>query len=195
MYDYIKGTVAELNPAELVLENQGIGYKILISLQTYDKIQGEKEVKIFLYHLVREEEEALFGFADKEERRVFTLLISVSGIGPGTARMMLSSISTEDITRAITDGDVNKIKSVKGIGLKTAQRVIIDLKDKISKGGTGLDLTSQPSANNVTRGEAASALILLGFNKNAVEKVLDAILSKEPECKLEEMIKKALKLL
>lgn len=195
MYDYIKGTVSEINPAEIVLDNNGIGYKILISLQAYEKLEGLTEAKLFTYHLVREDEETLYGFFDKEERRIFTLLISVSGIGPGTARMMLSSLSSEEISKAIISGDVNKIKSIKGIGLKTAQRAIIELKDKISKGSSELDLTYTATTSNPHRDEAISALVLLGFNRNSVEKVLNTILSQQPGCTLEEMIKKALKLL
>lgn len=195
MYDYIKGTVSELTPTEIVLENAGIGYKILISLHSFENLRGQTDAKIYIYHLIREDEETLYGFFDKEERRIFTLLISVSGIGPNTARMMLSSLSPDEISKAIIGGDVNKIKSIKGIGLKTAQRAIIELKDKISKGSADIDLSLSSASSNTYKGEAASALILLGFNKNAVEKVLDNILSKEPSLSLEEIIKKALKLL
>ncbi len=194
MFDYIKGSVADINPAEIIVETGSIGYRILISFQSYEKLRDAKQVKLYLYHLLREDEESLYGFFDKEERRIFTLLISVTGIGPNTARMMLSSLSTDEITRAITEGDVNKIKSVKGIGLKTAQRAIIELKDKISKGGSDIDLSSSYSSNP-NKKEASSALILLGFNKTTVDKALDTILSKEPSCSLEDIIKKALKLL
>ena len=194
MYDYIKGSIEELNPAEMVIECGGIGYKVAISLNSYEKFHTLKEAKVYVYHHVREDEETLYGFWDKNERRIFTLLISVSGIGPNTARMMLSSLSADEVSAAITTSDVNKIKGVKGIGLKTAQKVIIELKDKIAKGsGSEIDL-SPAGANHFTK-EATSALILLGFTKAAVEKAVSAIVAKEPGCSLEDIIKKALKVL
>lgn len=194
MYDYIKGSIEELNPAEMVIECGGIGYKVAISLNSYEKFHTLKEAKVYVYHHVREDEETLYGFWDKNERRIFTLLISVSGIGPNTARMMLSSLSADEVSAAITTSDVNKIKGVKGIGLKTAQKVIIELKDKIAKGsGSEIDL-SPTGANQFTK-EATSALILLGFTKAAVEKAVSAIVTKEPGCSLEDIIKKALKVL
>lgn len=194
MYDYISGTLCSVSPTEITIDNNGIGYKILISLQTYEKISKSEKAKIYIHHLVKEDDEALYGFFDTEERTLFEHLISVSGIGPGSARMMLSSLSTQEIRTAIIAGDVNKIKSVKGIGLKTAQKAIIELKDKIGKGSSSNDLFISPSTNSA-RAEASSALVLLGFNKPNVEKALDMLLSKEPDCSLEEMIKKALKML
>lgn len=194
MYDYIGGTISAISPAEITLDNHGIGYRILISLQTYQKLCREKDAKLYIHHLVREDEEALYGFFDVRERSIFELLISVSGIGPNTARMMLSSLSSEEVETALVSGDVNKIKSVKGIGLKTAQRAIIELKDKLSKESVGGNINLS-FAENSSRAEAGSALIQLGFGKSAVEKVLDSILSKEPTISLEEMIKKALKML
>ena len=197
MYDYISGNIVELTPAEMVVDNHGIGYKILISLQTFSALQGADEGKIYIYHHKHEDDELFYGFADKEERNIFTLLVSVSGIGPNTARMMLSALTTDEVRTALISGDVNKIKSVKGIGLKTAQRAIIELKDKVGKDGSGsaaLDLgTSFESSSH--REEAYGALITLGFTKAAVEKVLGTILKKEPLCTSEEIIKKALKLL
>ena len=197
MYDYISGNIVELTPAEMVVDNHGIGYKILISLQTYSALQGATEGKIYIYHHKHEDDELFYGFADKEERAIFTLLVSVSGIGPNTARMMLSALTTDEVRMALISGDVNKIKSVKGIGLKTAQRAIIELQDKVGKDGSGsaaLDLgTSFESSSH--REEAYGALITLGFTKAAVEKVLGTILKKEPLCTSEEIIKKALKLL
>ena len=133
MYDYIKGEIVELSPAELVLECGGIGYYIMISLQTYESLKGNSEAKVYIYHHLREDDEQFYGFATKNERELFKLLISVSGIGVGSARMMLSSLTDEEIRNAIIGEDVRKIKSVKGIGLKTAQRLIVDLKDKIVK--------------------------------------------------------------
>ena len=197
MYDYIKGTLEELSPAEAVVECHGIGFKLgfklQISLNTYDRLQGQKEVRLYVHHHLREDEETLYGFCDKEERRIFALLIGVSGIGPNTARMMLSSLTADEVSTAIASGDVNRIKGVKGIGLKTAQKVIIELKDKISRGGAELDLSGGSSAANTS--EACSALVMLGFTKNAVEKTVASIVKKEPGLSLEDIIKKALKML
>ena len=193
MYDYIKGSLAEITPTEAVVENNGLGYKLQISLQTYADIQSLNHVKLYIHHHLREDIEQWYGFNTKEERSIFTMLIEVSGIGPNTARMMLSSMTSEEIKNAIVAGDVNRIKSIKGIGLKTAQRVIIDLKDKIMKGGNTPVETLLPSQNNANREEALSALVLLGFAKNAAEKVLQGILKENPDYSLEEMIKIALK--
>ncbi|MDD2292957.1 MAG: Holliday junction branch migration protein RuvA [Bacteroidales bacterium] len=196
MYDYIKGQLIELNPADVTVECSGIGYNILISLSTYSKLQKEKSecVKLFLYHYLREDDELFFGFFDKDERDVFIQLISVSGIGPNTARMMLSSMSADEIKVAIVSQDVNKIKGVKGIGLKTAQRVILELKDKISK-DHGKEFAFDDGGMNTIRTEASGALILLGFSKPAVEKVLTSLFKENPDYSLEELIKKALKVL
>ncbi|HIZ88154.1 MAG TPA: Holliday junction branch migration protein RuvA [Candidatus Coprenecus pullistercoris] len=194
MYDYIKGSVEELNPAWAVIECGGIGYLMQISLYTYEKLRDCREARIFIHHHVREDEETLFGFFDKEERRIFTLLISVSGIGPNTARMVLSSLTPDEISAAVASGDVNRIKAVKGIGLKTAQKVIIELKDKIAKGSSQqIDLSG--SGTGTDTAEACSALIMLGFTKNAVEKTVASIVRKEPGLSLEDIIKKALKIL
>lgn len=196
MYDYISGKIVELTPAEMVVDNNGIGYKILISLQTYSSLQGAAEGKIYVYHHKHDDDELFYGFADKEERMIFTLLVSVSGIGPNTARMMLSALTTDEVRLALITGDVNKIKSVKGIGLKTAQRAIIELKDKVGKesGSAQIDLGTGVHGSQ-ERDEAYGALLTLGFTKSAVEKVINAILKKEPGCTSEEIIKKALKLL
>jgi len=198
MYDYIKGHIAELNPAQVTLESYGIGYNILISLTTFTKLQtvGNNEVKLFIHHVVREDDEQFYGFFDKNERTIFRLLISVSGVGPNSARMMLSSLSPDEVSTAIISQDVNKIKSVKGIGIKTAQRVILELKDKIEKGSSNDVIFDVASfGNSPVKDEATSALILLGFSKPNVEKVVSSILCKEPEVKLEDLIKKALKML
>lgn len=194
MYDYISGNISEINPAEVIVDNHGIGYRILISLQTYDRIRSEKDVKLFIWHLVREDEESLFGFFDREERRIFILLIGVSGIGPNTARLMLSSLTTQDIKTAVINSDVNKIKGVKGIGLKTAQKAIIELKDKIDKSPAGAEIFENTLGTS-SKSEAVTALVTLGFSKQAAEKATDAILKKEPDSSLENLIKKALKLL
>ena len=195
MYEYIYGTLAELNPAEAIIEAGGIGYKILISLGTYSEIEHNagQPVKLFLYHLLREDDEALYGFADKQERALFELLISVSGVGPGTARMMLSSMSSDELQNAIIGQDVRKIKAIKGIGTKTAERIILELKDKIVKG------EGRPAAvigtNSATRDEAFNALILLGFAKPNVEKALEMVLKDNPTISLENLIKNSLKIL
>ncbi len=193
MYDYIKGTLEEINPTEAIIENNGIGYNLQISLQTFTAIQSTKEVKLFIYHHVREDIQLWYGFYSKEERAIFISLIDVSGIGPNTARVMLSSLSCSEIKSAIVSGDVNKIKSVKGIGLKTAQKVIIELKDKFSKSPddfTELLLGSQPSVN---LDEALSALVMLGFNKAAADKVIKSIYKENPNYTIEELIKFSLK--
>lgn len=194
MYDYISGSITEINPAKVVIDNHGIGYDIQISIQTYDRLREEKEAKLYIWHLVREDEEALFGFFDKEERRIFTLLIGVSGIGPNIARVMLSSLSADEIKTAVSTGDVGKIKGVKGIGLKTAQKIIIELRDKIAKSASDGEIPGFSGASP-QKSEAVTALITLGFAKLAAEKAIDTILKKEPECTLEQMIRKALKML
>lgn len=191
MFEYIKGILEDITPSNAVVEVAGIGYNLHISVNTYSKIHTQKEVKLFLHHVVREDAELLFAFADKAERDLFRLLISVSGVGPNTARIMLSSLTPAEVAAAITTGDINRIKSVKGIGLKTAQRVLVDLKDKVGKDaveGAGL-----VSVGNVAREEALSALVTLGFAKANVEKVLDTILNDDPGVKVEEIIKTALK--
>jgi Holliday junction DNA helicase RuvA len=194
MYDYIKGMITELSPTEAILESNSIGYKILISLQTYSKLKPDQSVKLYLYHHIREDTELFYGFFEKEERYIFSLLTGVSGIGPNTARMMLSSLSTEEIRGAIISGDVNKLKSIKGIGLKTAQRLLIELKDKIVKGDQYDISSSFISTGDIRlREEATSALILLGFPRSNVDKVVGQILKEAPEILLEDAIKLALK--
>lgn len=193
MYDYIKGNISEISPTEVIVECCGIGYSIMISLQTYDILKDSSEAKIFIYHYIREDDEQFYGFATKDERELFKLLISVSGVGVASARMMLSSLSDEEIRNAIMGEDVAKIKSIKGIGLKTAQRLILDLKDKIIKGG-GVDkanLTIQESNNNID--EATTALLNLGFTKANISKILPSILKSEPQASIETIIREALK--
>ncbi|MDR2292800.1 MAG: Holliday junction branch migration protein RuvA [Prevotellaceae bacterium] len=190
MYEYIKGNITELTPAYAIIETGGIGYFINISLQTYSQIYQRHEARLLLHYIVREDAHALFGFFDEDERNVFRLLLSVNGIGANTARMMLSSITSYEIRMAIEKDDITKLKSVKGIGLKTAQRIIVDLKDKISKTPAGNIFIS---GNNQIRNEAVSAMITLGFTKNAVEKCIDAILLENPDLKVESIIKQALK--
>ena len=194
MYDYIKGTLEESTPTEAVIDNNGIGYSLQISLQTYTAIQGCKDVRLYIYHHLREDTELFFGFYSKEERSLFLLLIGVNGIGPNTARMMLSSLSCQELTNAILTGDVNKIKGVKGIGLKTAQRVIIDLKERVGKGDakSALSLAEFGAASQIKE-EALAALVMLGFSKAASEKAIDSILKEKPGSTIEELIKHSLK--
>lgn len=191
MIDYIKGKVVQLTPAFVTIETNGIGYFVNISLTTFSRLEGASEAKILVHEVIREDAHLLFGFADKEERDIFRLLISVSGVGAATARMMLSSLSPGEIEKAIVGGDVNLLKGVKGIGSKTAERIIVDLKDKLGKqAGTGEIFSF---SDNTRREEALSALIMLGFAKGAVAKVLDKILREEHNLTVEEMIKRALK--
>ena len=193
MIDYIKGSLVEITPTDMVLECHGIGYKILISLQTYEALNGRSETTVYIHHYIREDEELYYGFATKDERELFRLLIGVSGIGASTARMMLSSLTSDEIRNAILAEDINKIKSIKGIGLKSAQRLILELKDKVVK-GAGSDSTSlfQTGTPGVTD-EAVTALVMLGFTKANVNKAVSAVLKDKPTATLEEIIKLSLK--
>ena len=198
MIDYIKGTIAELTPTRVVLDNNGIGYRIEISLQTYEVLEGKKEATVFIYHYFRQREdiEMYYGFATRDERELFELIISVSGIGVNSARMMLSSFSAEELREAILSEDVNRIKSVKGIGLKSAQRLILELKDKIVKGeGSSTSEVLFQATSNEAIEEATRALTMLGFSKPNVNKAIQTILKKNPGAKVEEIIKQALKMM
>jgi len=191
MIDYIKGKITQITPTFLTIETGDIGYFINISLTTFARLEGVSDCKILVHEVIREDAHLLFGFADKEERDIFRLLISVSGVGASTARMMLSSLSPGEIEKAIIGADVHLLKSVKGIGLKTAERIIVDLKDKLGKqAGTGEIFAF---SDNTKREEALSALVMLGFAKGAVSKVLDRIVHEEKNLTVEEMIKRALK--
>lgn len=191
MIDYIKGAVTQITPTFLTIETGGIGYMVNISLTTFSRLEGKSEFKILIHEVIREDTHQLFGFADNDEREIFRLLISVTGVGANTARMMLSSLNPAEIEKSIAGSDVNALKSVKGIGLKTAQRIIVDLKDKIGKhAGNGEIFAFE---NNTRRDEALSALVMLGFAKSAVAKVLDNIVRTEKNLTVEELIKKALK--
>ena len=193
MIDYIKGQIIELTPTELILENHGIGYSILISLQTYEAFQLQTQAVAYIHHYLREEEELYFGFATKDERELFRLLIGVSGIGVASARMMLSTLSSEEIRQAILSEDINRIKSVKGIGLKSAQRLVLELKDKIVKGGGADNTVLFKADTSAISDEATTALTMLGFSKANIAKVLPGILKEKPDAKVEEIIKLALK--
>lgn len=193
MIEYIKGKLIELTPTDLVLECAGIGYKILISLQTYEALNGKEDAKIYIHHYLREDEELYYGFATKDEREMFRLLIGVSGVGAATARMMLSSLTTEEIRNAILAEDLNKIKSIKGIGTKSAQRLILELKDKVVKGEGSENTVLFSTASNSAVDEATTALVMLGFSKPNVNKAITAVLKESPAASLEEIIKLALK--
>ena len=192
MIDYIKGKTVELTPTDMVVECYGIGYRILISLQTYEGFNGKDDVTVYIHHHLREDEELYYGFSTKDERELFRLLIGVSGIGASTARMMLSSLTAEEIRNAIIAEDINKIKSIKGIGLKSAQRLILELKDKVVK-GAGADTSLFQNATNSTVEEAATALVMLGFTKPNVNKALTSVTKEKPGASVEELIKLALK--
>ena len=191
MITHIQRRLVEKNPTDVVVEASGIGYLLNISLHTYSKIPDSENVKLFTHLQVREDAHTLFGFVEKIEREVFRLLISVSGIGASIARTMLSSMSPQQVTEAIASGDVATIQSVKGIGAKTAQRVIIDLKDKILK-AYDMDEVSI-SQNNTNKNEALSALDVLGFTRKQTERLVDKIINAQPEIAIEEIIKQALK--
>jgi len=193
MIDYIKGQIVEQTPTELVLDNHGIGYSILISLQTYEAFQGKSDAVAYIHHYLREDEELFFGFATKDERELFRLLISVSGIGVASARMMLSTLTSEEIRQAILAEDIHKIKSVKGIGLKSAQRLVLELKDKVVKGDGSAETALFKTDTNALTEEATTALVMLGFTKANIAKVMPAILKDNPNAKVEDIIKAALK--
>lgn len=197
MIDYIKGEIAELTPATVIIDTAGIGYCIHISLPTFSVLQGRKEAKLFVYEVIREDAHLLYGFTNQAERQLFLLLISVSGVGANTARMIMSSYSAAEIQEMIATGNVTALNAIKGIGAKTAQRIIVDLKDKIMK-VAGMESNEQllfATAANPVKDEAVSALVMLGFAANASQKVIDSILKKEPTLKVEQLIKLALKML
>lgn len=191
MIYHIIGKLVEKNPTHVVIESNGLGYLIHISLSTYSKIGIEENLKLYTYLSIKEDAHTLFGFFDKSEREVFQLLISVSGVGPSTARTMLSSMTAEEVQRAIMTEDVATIQKAKGIGGKTAQRVIIDLKDKIAK-TCNIDEISLVS-NNTVKEETLSALEVLGFSRKQTEKMIDKYLHENPNYKIESLLKTALK--
>lgn len=194
MIDYLKGKIEEISPTELVLENNGIGYSVLISLQTYESLKEKSEAKVYIHYQVREDDREFYGFATKDERELFKLLIGVNSVGVATARMMLSSMSSEEVRSAILSEDLAKIKSVKGVGLKTAQKIIIELKDKIVKGEGSSVETLPGMGRNEDVEEATRALIMLGFTKQAVSKAIQKVLKENGASSVEELIKAALKL-
>lgn len=191
MIDYIRGTISQITPTFLTIETCGVGYFVNISLSTFTKLEGKSEFRILVHEVIREDAHQLFGFADKEERDIFRLLISVTGVGASTARMMLSSLSPAEIEKAVIGSDVHTLKGVKGIGLKTAERIIVDLRDKIGKQAGSGEIFA-PS-DNTKKEEALSALVMLGFARSAVLKALDKIVREDRNLTVEDMIKKALK--
>ena len=191
MYEFIRGIFIERNPAHIIIEAGGIGYFVNISLNTYSKFNQKKEGLIYLHQVIRDDAHVFYGFADKSERDLFRSLISVNGVGSNTAIMMLSSLTPDEIAVAVTTENVAVLKAVKGIGIKTAQRIIIDLKDKLGK----LYETDQIflSPNNTILNESLSALVMLGFVKRDAEKVVSKILQEQPQTTVEGVIKQALK--
>lgn len=203
MIEYIKGELADLTPAMAVVEAAGVGYALNISLNTYSAVQGKKEVRLFVHESLttggRDDSFTLYGFASRQERELYRMLITVSGVGANTARMMLSSMSPAELCNAIANGNDKMIKQVKGIGLKTAQRIIVDLKDKIVASGIAEELhvstqrDSAPMVNTGIKDEAVSALTMLGFSPAPSAKVVVAIMSEHPELPVELVVKEALK--
>lgn len=202
MIEYIKGELVELSPALAVVEAHGVGYGLNISLNTYSAIQGKQSVKLFVHEAImtggRDDNYTLYGFATKQERSLYRLLITVSGVGANTARMILSSLTPAELCNVIANGDDKMLKTVKGIGLKTAQRIIVDLKDKIVQSGIAeeLHVSSQPvkaNVNNAVKDEAVGALTMLGFSPAPSAKVVVAILTEQPDLPVEQVVKLALK--
>lgn len=194
MYEYLNGKFALINPSFVVVDCNGVGYKIEISLNTYSQIKEKKEGKVFVHFIVREDMQVLYGFADEKERELFRLLIGVSGIGPNTARVILSSLNSDELVKAIREEDLKSINAIKGIGNKTAQRVIVDLKDKVQKWDYSSEISSMASQkDNKNHEQALLALQTLGFNKIIIEKTLDKILKENSQMDVENLIKEALK--
>ncbi|MCL1934369.1 MAG: Holliday junction branch migration protein RuvA [Candidatus Azobacteroides sp.] len=195
MLDYIKGEVVELTPASVVIETGGLGYIVHISLNTYSALNGLKSCKLYVYESIREDAHLLFGFMEKRERELFLLLISVSGVGANTARMVLSSIAVYELEGIIATGNANALKTVKGIGTKTAERIIIDLKDKIKVSENFGSFPTPANASSEAAKEAVAALTMLGFNLSASQKTVAKIEKEHPTFAVEEIIKHALKIL
>ena len=198
MIEFIRGALAELNPTYAVIECGGVGYMANISLNTYSALEGKSEAKLYIHEAIREDAYQLYGFETTSEREVFRLLTSVSGVGASTARVMVSAMNAGELKSVIMSGDVKALKGVKGIGLKTAERIVVELKDKIGKLDVdGAPSASQPSAapTSTTKEESLQALEVLGYNKAQASKVVDKILSDNPELKVEGVVKAAFKML
>ena len=193
MIEYIKGELAELTPTYAVIDCSGVGYLLNISLPAYTRLEGQRNAKLLVHESIREDAHVLYGFIDEQERSLFRLLIGVSGVGANTARMILSSIAAPELELIIATGDVNKLKNVKGIGTKTAQRIIVDLKDKIKPIGNAL--IEQPTVISDVFDEALAAMVMLGFPRQQVHKVLKKLFDADPTLKVENAIKKALSMM
>lgn len=193
MLEYIKGHIAELNPASVIIDNNGIGYDIGISLSTYSQLEGMTEAKLLLHEIIREDAHLLFGFATTRERELFRLLIGVSGVGANTARVILSSIAPVELETVIATADERQLKAVKGVGAKTAQRIIVDLRDKIKPVDSSLII--ERTATTDAFNEGLAALTMLGFPRQASEKVLKKLFADDPSLRVESAIKQALKML
>lgn len=196
MYDYLRGLVAELTPTYAVIECGGVGYIVTISLQTYSQLEGREEALVYVHHAVREDSETLYGFAERAERDIFRLLIGVSGVGGGTARVILSTYTPSELANIISTENAVLLKNVKGLGLKTAQKIIVEIKDKVV--GVGAAAAQKDVLENMNSGteafsEALQALTMLGFGKAASEKVLKKILKEQPSLEVEGLIRMALK--
>lgn len=193
MIEYISGSIAELTPTYVIVDNHGIGYEMNISLTTFSELENKKDVRLLAHEIIREDAHVLFGFSTARERALFRLLIGVSGVGANTARMLLSSASPAELEMVITSGDVKRLKAVKGVGAKTAERVIVDLRDKIKPAGDTLVLEQTPASEAFD--EALAALTMLGFAKPQSQKVLTKLFADDPSLKVEKAIKKALTML
>ena len=193
MYSFISGKIVEKNPAYVVLENQGIGYFINITLNTFEAIGDAAEVKLYVHFAVREDAHTLYGFYEERERELFLLLQTVPGVGYSTARLILSSLTVRETVNAIADNNLKVIQGVKGIGAKTAQRIVVDLRDKVGK-ISGMEDNSSQHHNNL-KDEALYALTVLGFGKTAVEKVIDKLIQQSPDSTVEQLVKNALRML
>ncbi len=193
MYAFISGKLAEITPTYVIIDNQGVGYFVNITVNTYSQIKNLKEAKLYTHLVVREDAHILYGFAKENERLLFLMLITVSGVGANTARLILSSLTTEEAFQAITTGNASVLQSIKGIGAKTAQRIVIDLKDKLMK--QDIQFEKIASNHNTLMDEALSGLLILGFNKAIAEKAMRKVLKQTDVDSVEELIKEALKIL
>lgn len=198
MIEYVKGELADITPAFAVVDTGGVGYGLNISLNTYTAIQGRKEVRLYVFESIREDAYTLYGFASKQERDMFLMLISVSGVGANTARMILSELTSAELCEVIVSGNERVLKGVKGIGMRTAQRIIVDLKDKVAASGMAQDMPeggmqAAQSINSEVRDEAVGALTMLGFAPAPTAKVVAAILKENPDTPVEQVVKLALK--
>lgn len=194
MIDFLKGIITEVTPTFCIVDVNNVGYELSISLNTYTEINTRKDIILYVHESIREDAYQLFGFSQKLERTLFRKLITVSGIGPSVARVMLSSMNPSELSNAIISGDVNSLKAIKGIGSKTAERVILDLKDKL-KLDESIEYASVATSSRIVNSEAVAALVMLGYNQKSSEKVVQQITKQQPELTIDKIIKQALKLL